>query len=81
MAHGIKFTPATGRTATEELQDLFDDHQQICVACEFLSDDRCSICNCPGEPWKRPRCPGGQWWDQEYQQIRARLQPQRIDPA
>jgi hypothetical protein len=82
MENVIKFTPATGPTAAEQLQELFDLHRILCRSCPFIDGPRCKLCRtCPGDPWKRPRCPAGRWWDFEYNDIAARLQPQRIDPA
>lgn len=81
MENLINFTPSYGPTASEEMDALFKANRLLCQTCTMLKGDSCSICRCEGLPWHRPRCPAGRWWDAEYEAIRARLQPQRIDPA
>jgi hypothetical protein len=82
MENLIHFTPATGPSASDDLDALFESHKRLCFACPFNDGDKCGLCRtCMGEPWKRPRCPAGRWWDMEYNAITARLQPQIIDPA
>jgi hypothetical protein len=73
MENLIQFTPSTGPTASDDLAALFERHRLICQPCQMLKEDTCSICRCVGVPWKRPRCPAGRWWDQEYNAIIARL--------
>lgn len=62
-----------------KLERLFAKHQELCNTCEFLSSDRqCALSHCNCTAWTRPRCPAGKWWDEEYNQIVATMQPQQL---
>lgn len=68
----VKFTPALTESEIR-CQKL----RPRCDNCDFLKGIHCSLLRpCTGiNPWMRPRCPAGRWWDSEAQQ------PVGIDPA